>query len=628
MANYYSEIVKANSGDSHQGNAYWLVLIVPFKHKMTYNRNLDSPGSTRTSLANPVEENDLIVIENDCVSWQTSTGKDSHASSLQMSLKHTAIGYIGKISADDWVMFWAFNSFADYKRIKEKVKNKEPANDADSGLKFIGRIQTISNALRVDPSSGKKMLGYSVSAHGFSELDSQMYFDPLIQNIRNDASLYWADFAGQENTYSTAPAGIITTQDAIPALLHVCLGMGPGEAALTGNQGPGGVTMSPNRAYQVPETVSSLLINHDPFKGNHYTYVDLLKVYIGVHEYATDSFLPNNKGSKQHITIIKDTEAANSISQSNNIYNSQTEIEDPQLLLPIYFNNQTIWSVLNTYLNEPINEMYTCLRIDENDKIVPTLMIRRIPFSSPAFLNSGGSATENQTFDVSSAKQDRKRSSRGAISRGSMSGSSTTESNGWSSQEHLSATAFLSLPRWVIDDSLIQHLEVAKNSAIRHNYVHLLPNRPGVDIRKIRAFAEPIADIADIQKSGLRGMIRQISAAWDPETNNEASALGRQFNGFMADILFDSHLKLTGTVALKGVQRPICEGDNCVVGGIIFHIERLMHSGSISADGTKRFNTTLQLSHGISTDSDDADQFVYVTNLAYLDRIGITHETE
>lgn len=560
MANFYSYKLKANTADSHQADPYWLALIVPFKIKNTFNNDFNDPGSIDEAKTNPVEEGDSILIDNDCIQWNVSSGKDSHLSSLSMIMLPTIVDYINDIATGDWVVFWAFNNFTDYSIIRQNLlmSSKPRCNEFARAPKFVGKLNSVMKNKAVDSSTGRIQITYNLNCIGFGELDAQQYYDPNVQAIRSDSLFYWADVAAWDGV-AGIPSGIIETQKAIPDLLMTCVGVGPGQQAKTGNSPfSSNITMTPNEAYLVPQTIVDILIGKvDPaIKKVGYTYIDILKLFIGVHEYSQNDFLPKFS------------------SPSINVYPSPDPLKDPHLLQPLYFNNETTWSILQSYLNEPINELFSCLRVDENDHVLPTLMCRQVPFSSPA------------------------------LAFGNTSVASTPLKN----------TQFLSLPRWEIDDSLIIQSQIGHSDALRFNYIHILPSRPGIDPRNIRAYLAPVVDIADIKRSSLKPKIKTLSSTFAGPTGGNAAENSNRYNKLMADYLFGSHLKSNGTVTLKGIQEPICQGDNCVVDKVIFHIESVRHAGSIDSFGRKDFITTLSLSNGVSIQSDAVQEFVFSTS--------------
>lgn len=542
--------ITKNSGDSHQADPYWLAVVIPFKNKITFNPHFSNPANASLPKINPVEEDKKpILIDDDCISWSTSSSKENHISSLSLTLLPTATNYVSSITPEDWIIFWAFNNHSDYVRVKNLVSNLKRANQFKNAPKFIGRINSVFKEKGVRD-NGRIDIHYVVSAAGFSELDTNMYFDQALQEASPEAQVYWSDFSKAEK--ELANNSILPGQKIIEALFEFCLGIGPTSLSNTDS-----ISVTPNEAYLIPSSVVKLLLGSGAprFKSVGYTYADLVKMYIGIQNYkATDRFLP----------IIKN--------KIHRIYETGSTLRGVFTVPPLNFNNQAVWSILQTYLCAPVNEMYTCLKVDNEDGegyVLPTLVCRQIPFSTPTFYND----------------------------------------------TKIRSTNFLNLPRWNIDDSMIVSLRVGKSNTLRYNYMHIVPfdieGSNQVNQISARVLAQPIADAADIKRAGLRPIITTLGVMLEGEetTNDERNMI---WNRVMADILFGSHLKYTGTVNLKGIQEPICEGDNCVIDNVIYQIERVVHTGHIdSFTGRKEFSTTLQLSNGISVASDKYNKLIY-----------------
>src|SRR5690606_16750065 len=49
---------------------------------------------------------------------------------------------------------------------------------------------------------------------------------------------------------------------------------------------------------------------------------------------------------------------------------------------PPNWTNETMWSIIEQYLNPTVNEMYTALRINRDNAIGPSLVVREMPFST------------------------------------------------------------------------------------------------------------------------------------------------------------------------------------------------------------------------------------------------------
>lgn len=576
--------IKKNSLDSHQATSYWMAVIVPFAFKDTYNRDLQNPGSITEAIDNPTkEEDDKIIIDDDCVSWQTASTKGSHVSSLQLQLTHTAVDYVNKVMPGDWIIFWAFNDYNLYSLVRDLVKNNGRVNHFSYAPKFIGRIGSVVKDKQVS-ANGIKNLFYSVSCNGFSELDANMYYNTALGFKYPNAVQEWRDFGTDINSFLVG--GVVTPHEAITKLVSICLGTGPGVKwkRAVDLQSPlltplpkadrlkaiQDTVISPNESYLIPPTISKLLTG-----GTAKTYADLLRILIGVQQFQSPSFQNSSNTSEtpDFRGFLPD------LVEMTGQFQPQT----------LDFNNTPIWSILQTYLNPPMNEMFTCLRVDADGYILPTLVARQIPFSTKKF-SVGVDQSKNRV------------------------------------------TPFVSLPRWQIDKSLIINQRTGVSNAVRFNYVQVLglalfnPNASIAQRAKEQTYQKPIIDTADIQRSGLNTFIRNTNSYYT--TTSLADKDQIQFwSKLMADTLFGSHLKTTGSILLKGVNEPICEGDNCVIDNVIYHIEAVSHSGQISPNGTKEFNTTLLLTNGISIESDLSDDIIYSRmDDTEDDDVGITFE--
>lgn len=562
----YSFRVEPNSPDSHQAQAWWIAAVVRFKVRDSYNHDFSTPGSKEEVIADPVsEEPEILLIDSDCLSWGTSSSKASHVSNLQMNLLHGEIDYVAAIAPDDWILFWAFNDVVTFNSVKERIKRKQPCNSFSDGLKFVGRVDAIRKRKVRDGATGKLILTYSLTANGFSEFDSLIYYNEMVTKNYANVLQFMPDFGVALNDFVLS--GRTHPQTAIPALLNICLGVGPGDntkgfapVSVSGVEvsedlkkasQSAGLIASPNRAYRIPLTVGNLLGRNTPQKLAGLTYSDILNQYIGIQRYDGSNFVP----------IIN--------SVKNNVYFSPQELDGDALPYPLDFNKRTVWSILGTYLNSPINEMYTCLRVSPAGEVLPSFVCRQLPLSSREFITSGGLGT-----------------------------------------------AFLDVPRWEIDDGVIRSIDVGRSNAARFNYIYLTGSANlGGDEMQNRVLGHarnpPITDDGDIMRAGLRMYDATVSGTIiETQFTNEQSP-GRRWTHMMADVLFGGHLKYTGTVVLEGVQEPIVEGDNCVVDRILYHIERVQHAGGIDENGSRRFITTLMLTNGIAMESERLGRQIY-----------------
>jgi hypothetical protein len=422
-------------------------------------------------------------------------------------------------------------------------------------------------------------LQYSLTGTGFSEFDSTIYYNAYFKaKYGNDALLWMIDFGGASNNIilgSTRDKGLISSQEVMPKLLRICLGVqqsfGSGATAKTGFDGEKFIISesfeqkqnaalhgSPNKGYLVPETIGRWLGADSTIKDN-LSYVDILRTYMGIQSYsgATTAERSQASGFRGFVPDFRAIE--------QNTYLMKEDLTGEYRVLAMHFDGRSVWSILQTYINDPIDEMYTCMRVDKDGRIMPSLVCRQNPMSTKWYADNGK----------------------------------------WP------VTPFTDLPRWKIHTDLVIQEDVGRSNALRFNYLHLSgQDMTGTNTDENNAINfvrnPPIVDPADINRSGLRMFEKQLSANVNEGQYNNNTSPGAKWQEIMADILMGGHLKYTGTMTCKGIQEPICEGDNLEHDGVIYHIERVTHSGSISPFGMKDFSTTFQLTNGLALENQDS----------------------
>ncbi len=149
--------------------------------------------------------------------------------------------YAVKLAPDDWVIFWAFNNYSDYIKTKQLVKNKKRANQFKNAPKFVGRIQSVFEDEAV-LGNGAHTRTFNLTAAGFVELDSTLFFDERLQKVNSKALQYLSDLGNFQNQLKIS--GFFRTQDIIPFTLGICLGVGPGSEST--NQTPNSALLGLN----------------------------------------------------------------------------------------------------------------------------------------------------------------------------------------------------------------------------------------------------------------------------------------------------------------------------------------------------------------------------------------------
>jgi hypothetical protein len=556
-------------------------MVVPFANRKTLNIDKFNIGADKshfnvsTDEANekPAEENPYFFLEKDCTQWSLSSSKQSHVSSCSLQLIHSDTDYTIATVPGDWILMWVVNSKGEYDAVHEKIKNGERANGWADGFKFMGRVQAVTRN-KSRSASGQLNITYQLMGAGFTELDNQIFYHPVTsKHFNNDGAKmgFWLSLDTELHSLmalSKDKKQCLTTQVVVPRLMKCLLG----QASVTGNAGstytgPTGQSPSPNSAYLVPDTVAKLVSTK-----YSKTYDRLLRCYVGVQKYSGT----NNEGGSDTVkaTSIMPKNAKMFIpelSTNRPIYLPSTWYETTGnlgaqfLFLPGPFSGQSVWSILMTYVNSPVDEMYTCLRVDPYGYIMPTVVVRQTSFNSMPLADKYGGKE---------------------------------------------ITPFVSLPRWVIDDSIISNIRHGTSESQRLNYIHLL----GKDIAGTSAGAEatnanvrnpPLADLADIARSGLKMKMGLVNANMNEKWYDNEKSPGSKWQNIVADGSMNAHLKHYGQIMCRGISEPICEGDNVEADGMLFHIERVSHAGSVSMTGHKVWNTSLDISNGISLESDN-----------------------
>ena len=241
------------------------------------------------------------------------------------------------------------------------------------------------------------------------------------------------------------------------------------------------------------------------------------------------------------------------------------------LLKPEYWNQVKLWSVMNQYTNSPLNELYTCFKIAPNNRVMPTMVFRQLPFTSEDFVGQKmGPAVQDATA------------------------------------ASIKVTKFLNLPRWKVDPAFILNMDIGRDEAARINFVQYYAkcnhNDKGIETSGETASVNYVFDQSDIERSGLRPYVVQN------QFNDLPDALVRDapvWARILGDALIGGHLKMNGTFNCIGIVEPICVGDNLEVDHVVYHIEGIVHNCSISvANGVKSFRTVIKASHGVSVNSD------------------------
>ena len=595
----FKYLVEPNGGDSHQVSSWWLAMVIPFAVRDTVDRQLYiqlglrnvQSVSSDTVTRHPVEEGETMLLSEEIQSYSCSSRKGSAQGTCSISLQPHE-DWRSKIAAGDWLILWAFDNEYDYRRIKKSLESKPRGlcNDFMSGLKFVGKVQGVKRRKSVGSATGTPIVSYNLTAVSFKELSYSIYYHPSMRSKYKDDDVRWmTDFAGEANNFflgQKAGTRGVAAGKAISDLLRICLGIGPGEkwtkgiasGTLSPDEDTALLPASPNGAVLVPPTITELLVGDTPVHVNSGKgiFADVLVPYIGIQTYTNSRTVTRKQVGRVDPNLVSFAVAGFTPDLNDNFLAGEFLPRPPD------WNQQPIWSIVSTYLNDPINEMYATLRATPSGRIMPSIIARQTPFSSQALA---------------------------------------------SSLKASQVTRFIDLPRWVIHPHMVKEEDIGQSDALKINYVFC----PSLDISVSGSSATmnieanyianpPMVDLADIQRSGLQMYTRTIGATINEFQTTADNQIGRFWTRLMGDFLFGQHLRFTGTLTTTFIHEPICIGDNCQYDGGIYHIEGVTHQGQISHDGRKEMATTLQLTNGISVDTDDVDDNIYMVDEPYSGR--------
>lgn len=537
----------------------------------------------RTPGSDPIAVRNTLVVENDCLQASVAFNKGVLTPSMQATLVETDVNYSTQISPGDFVIVNMLNWEINARNLADRARAGQPINGKNDGFKGIFKVQGVRKVVETDPTTGTKIVLYKVNGFAFTEFNNTIYFNPNLVNQKSltnqalfisDISTAWASMVSK--------AGKPFVQEVMAFLIQSLIGTGINPKAAV----VGGLTVSPNTHFKVPLLVGRLLGVSNATKEDTKDFKEAIAakdIYLylfGIQKYASGSSL-KSLAAGMNPSNLKAEHQYPGFSYTDEFCQGNS------LLKPEYWNQVKLWSILNQYTNSPLNELYTCFRISKIGRVMPTVVFRQIPFTSEDFAG--------QKFGT---QDDKARS--------------------------ISVTKFLDLPRWKIGSESVFSVDIGKDEAARINFVQYYAKSAfsdkGTEIAGETALVNYVFDKDDIVRSGLRPYVVQNQFDDLPDALIKSAPVWARILG---DAVIGGHLKLNGTLTCIGIVDPIAVGDNLEFDGVVYHIEQISHTCSISiGNGMKTFRTTLSLSHGVSVNSNaQGTKYAEMTYAeAYADR--------
>ena len=535
----YSRHITPNSEDSvHQTSPGWMLTFITW-----YDRDpmrSSSPSDYITTKA-------PIVVVSDCVQVDIVSSKTSMTPAFSCVLKGGDINYSAAIAPGDFCFINVLNFDVNFRTvskgvasIEDRAKKQQPINRYEDGFKGLYKIQSVRRSLVIDPTTGTKTLFYKIEGYAFTEFNNIIYFNPVLKlpNQDNNLALY-SEFLGKTFNDNTSGKAYPSVGYLINRLVDALIGNELNPTAITA----GGTRLNNNEKFQIPPSVAAMLNK----KGAKFV-AGITQRIIGVQVY-------NNTNKK---------------AAPERGFNDYGPLSDGLLIHPLrgaafvkpqFWTQVAVWSILRQYLNDVVNEMYTTFRVDSSGHIVPTLIVRQIPFTTndPKMSNLG-----------------------------------------------IPVSRFLNLPRWVIAPELIYQIDLGREEAARFNFVQVYGRTETASSDQNQSFLTAqsnqdniVYDSGDIKRNGLRPIVVSSNFDYGVKLSNSGYFEAPIWTKLVADWTIGGHLKENGTIVCVGIQEPICVGDNLQLDKYIYHIEEVHHQCSIAPSGVKTFRTTLRLSNGV-----------------------------
>lgn len=529
----------------HQSSPAWVVTFVRWQNRDP----LRTDGVSANDVRNP------LVVENDCIQLSVSVNKSSHTPQVTGMFVMTDIDYRTAIAPGDFMLVNMLDWEADARRVAIAARSKQAINGKDDGFKGIFKVQGVRRTITTDPNTGTRYVVFRINGFAFTEFNNTIYFNPNLLDTSNgqDQSnqLLFASYLGNDWQRLINKKGLVNCQDIVAVLIESFIGNGINDDGRFVK----GTLRSPNVHFFIPDIIGSLLgIDGVKAAKDIYTYL------FGIQEYAG--------GSVQDLSTGLNPQGVKN--KFGRFYYTPDNIQGDSFLKPEYWNQVKSWSILQQYSNSPLNEMFSCFRVSPTGRVMPTVVLRQIPFNNEDFTPG------------------------------------------------IKTTKFMNLPRWVVSPAMVLDEDIGRDEAARINFVQYFGRSSiganGSDMSYETAQGNYLYDIRDVTRSGLRPYV--ITSYFDEPTANVKGYRSPTWAKIMGDCLIGGHLKFNGSLTTVGISDPISIGDNVEYDNNVYHIEQVSHTCSIS-DGRRSFRTSLALSMGMQIN--DANDHAKYSEMEYID---------
>jgi hypothetical protein len=164
--------------DSHQTSPGYVLTFINLENRDTVNYKLNSQ----------LTRNPLVVI-NDATSITISYSKSNPVPTLSCVLKQGDLNYITAIAPGDYVIANMVNWEKNALDIRNRAIKEEPINGRHDGFKGLFKVLDVNMNISVG-GMGEKQYYVQVTARGFDEFNSILYFNPALPETLSKSDGY------------------------------------------------------------------------------------------------------------------------------------------------------------------------------------------------------------------------------------------------------------------------------------------------------------------------------------------------------------------------------------------------------------------------------------------------------
>lgn len=530
---------------------------------IVYNYTNRSP--TKILGVSPIDtmKTELISLRDAIISIQCNKSKSSPQGAFSVTLKPTR-DWAQVITPGSWCSIFMSDrplTSDDYsaKTSTSTVKSENSTSfNIVSPLKMVGLIMGVRIQKQIS-SEGITTIAYTISGYDFGYVfTSQIYINFLLQdNVRNNQLL--ATFS--DLSFPTDDGVFADPVINVKRVLSAWSSLSKSKFEIA-NPAAEKIKPPPIRM-QIPDSVAELF-------GTGTDVLEFITPYIGLDRRLSKvinptDFKPELIGEKAfHIW---------------------------RLIL-----HNTMWGMINEYLNPLMNEAYCDLHpvplvstgvplppgIPVPSKITPALIVRQIPFSTPNY--------ESIWLD-------------------SLEEISAT-------QLPFPVTMLNELPKTTISSEKVISFDIGYSEHERCNFAEIngaVINGPqnGLDTGPFATANLPAYNEESIKRAGLRPKIEMGNDYGISRSRLQTAGLWRPL---LVDWWFNANKFANGTVECIGLSEHIAIGENIVLAGeeILAHVESYTHTFMVDPNsGNRIFRTRVEFVKGIHTDS-DSQMYKYV----------------